>query len=83
MKKLSSRTAGEPRNLGVTVIAACFALLAGTITYSLLPLNLSDINSIIFFSIGVVVFLLTLAVAIYGRKSILKTFIEGLMNYSA
>lgn len=73
----------EPRNAGVTVIASALALMAALIGLTFLPLSVSDVNSIIFFSIAVVMFVLTLVTAIYGRLSILKALAEGIIHYSA
>lgn len=73
----------EERNLGVIAIAGAIAAFAGLVAIDLLPLYLSDFNTIIYFSVAVMLCLLALAVAIHGRLSTLKVFIKGLINYQA
>lgn len=83
MTKTVAKAKPEPRNAGVTIIASTLALTAALIGLTFLPLDISDVNSIIFFLVAVVMFVLTLAIAIYGRLSILKAFAEGIIHYSA
>lgn len=82
-KKAPSTHLQEKRNLGVTVIASVIAVFAGLVAIDLLPLDLSDFNTIIYFSVAVMLGLLSLAVAIHGRISTLKSFLEGLIHYQA
>lgn len=80
-KKAPTTHLQEKRNLGVTVIAGVIAAFAGLIAIDFLPLYLSDFNTIIYFSVAVLLGLLALAVAIHGRMSTLKSFLKGLMHY--
>ena len=80
MKNTSSHS--EKRNMGVTVLAGVVMLMSYILAFTFLPLNTADVNSIIYFSVAVGVGTIALVVAIYGRKSALKQFVESLIDFS-
>lgn len=62
----------EPRNLGVTV-------LSGTLAVVLMGIAFSD-DSIIYFLTFTLLAIIALAVAIYGRKNMLKKLVEKIID---
>lgn len=69
----------EERNLGVTVIAGCiFVLLAFLATATF---NINDATSIVVSAVLALIALISLAVAIYGRKQPLKDFLESIFYF--
>lgn len=74
---MKDRKKVEEYNLGVGVLAGSVSFLAGSFALSMLPLSPSTFG---FFIVAAIIALLALAVAIYGRVSIFKQFVKGLIN---
>lgn len=70
----------EPRNLGVTVLAGCVAVLSLTVAISIFPVTFTDISAIAYFAFAAVVAVLAVVTAAYGRVSVLKELARGLFS---
>lgn len=73
MTEPTNKPTRETRNLGVVIISSLLALILGSFAYTIIATSREQIVY------GIMVALLAimcLVVAIYGRKSIFKVFIE-------
>ncbi len=68
----------EPRNFGVTVLAGTGALFVGILAMGLFPLNFKDVTALAIFVLAALIFLVLLAIAIYGRKKPFQAVVEAL-----